>query len=127
MSRKRPEPSGAHAACLASRRMNSNQLRSPAVAFLNPSLTTENVGDLFIAESAKRILVFDPDASFDVDPREPLSAADIDRINGAEAAVILGTNLWHRKLPRRRCWTLTPEVLSRIRVPIIPLGIGTSR
>src|SRR5262245_16065670 len=101
MSEKRAQRSGGRIvlmARIASRRMNTAKPRPATIAFLHPSLTTENGGDLFIAESAKRILVFDPQASFDVDPREPLSTADIDRINHVDAAVILGTNLWHRKL-----------------------------
>ena len=45
-----------------------------AIAFINPSLTTSNVGDLFIADSMKRILRYDPASSCDIDPRRPITA-----------------------------------------------------
>lgn len=99
----------------------------PALAFLNPRLTTDNAGDIFIAEGAKRILAHDPERSIDVDPRRPVSLADLERVNACDAAVILGTSLWLRELRAPGRWTLTVEDLKRIRVPIIPLGVGTSR
>lgn len=97
------------------------------LAFINPSLTTGNVGDLFIAESVKRVLRFDGAASFDIDPRRPLAPADLVRINRADAAVIVGTNLWYRDMPRAGRWQIRLADLKRIRVPIIPLGVGTTR
>ena len=97
------------------------------LAFINPSLTTGNVGDLFIADSVKRILRFDRATSFDVDPRRPLSPVDIERINAADAAIIVGTNLWYRDMPKPGRWQLSFDDLRRIRVPIIPLGMGTTR
>lgn len=97
------------------------------LAFINPRLTTKNVGDLFIEDSAKRILHYDRRGSFDIDPRRPLAPADLERINRSDAAVILGTNLWYRRLPKPSRWQLRLDDLRRIRVPIIPLGIGTTR
>lgn len=97
------------------------------IAFINPSLSTRNVGDLFIEDSVKRILRFDPTASFDIDPRKPIAAADIERINAADAAVIVGTNLWYRDMPKPSRWQFRLEDLKRIRVPIVPLGVGTTR
>lgn len=98
-----------------------------ALAFINPRLTTENVGDLFIEDSVKRILVFDRDRSIDVDPRLPVSAEAIERINRCEVALIVGTNLWYRDLLRPGRWTLTLKELGAIRIPIVPFGVGTSR
>ncbi len=98
-----------------------------ALAFINPSLSTTNVGDLFIEDSVKRILVYDATRSIDVDPRRPLKPIDIDRINSTDAAVIVGTNLWYRRMPKPGRWQLTLADLKRIRVPIIPLGVGTTR
>lgn len=98
-----------------------------SLAFINPRLTTTNVGDLFIEDSAKRLLKFDPAASIDIDPRRPLTRFEIEQINRTEAAVIVGTNLWYRALPRPGRWCLTAEQLKQIRVPIIPLGMGTTR
>ena len=53
------------------------------VAFINPRLSTSNVGDVFIEDGVKRLLCYDPDASFDIDPRQPILSTDIDRINEA--------------------------------------------
>jgi hypothetical protein len=98
-----------------------------ALAFINPSLSTTNVGDLFIEDSVKRILVYDFQRSIDVDPRRPLKPIDIERINATDAAVIVGTNLWYRRMPKPGRWQLTLADLKRVRVPIIPLGVGTTR
>ena len=97
------------------------------LAFINPRLSTRNVGDLFIEDSVKRILVYDRRQSIDVDPRRPLTARDVDRINACDAAVIVGTNLWYRDMLRRGCWRLALNDLKKIRVPIIPFGVGTTR
>ncbi len=98
-----------------------------AIAFINPRLTTTNVGDLFIEDSAKRLLDFDPAESIDVDPRKPLTPLQIEQINRTDAAVIVGTNLWYRSLRRSGRWCFTAAQLKQIRVPIIPLGVGTTR
>lgn len=98
-----------------------------ALAFIDPSLSTQNVGDLFIADSVRRILRFDEAASPRIDPRKPVTPADIDRINQTRAAVIVGTNLWYRQLSRPGRWMFTLEDLRKIRVPIIPFGVGTTR
>lgn len=104
-------------------------MASPKVlAFINPAVSTGNVGDLFIVDSLKRIVACDRDQSFDVDPREPVDDSVIDRINReADAAIICGTNLWYRRMVKRRRWTFSLEQLRRIKVPIIPLGVGTTR
>jgi polysaccharide pyruvyl transferase WcaK-like protein len=97
------------------------------LAFINPRLTTKNVGDIFIEDSVKRILRYDREASFDIDPRQPIQAADLARINTADAAVIVGTNLWYRDMPKPGRWQFRLEQLRQLRVPIIPLGVGTTR
>ncbi len=100
---------------------------SQIIAFLNPKLTTTNVGDYFIEDSVKRILKFDSERSIDIDPRKPIDDASLDRINECDAAVIVGTNLWYRQIYKEGRWMLSKEQLKKIRVPIIPLGIGTTR
>lgn len=98
------------------------------IAFINPAVSTENVGDLFIVDSLKRILVHDRARSFDVDPRKPIAARDIERINAeADAAVICGTNLWYKRMPKAGRWMFSLEDLKAIRAPIVPLGVGTTR
>jgi len=98
-----------------------------AIAFINPRLTTTNVGDLFIEDSVKRLLKFDPAQSIDIDPRKPITRLEIEQINRRDAAVIVGTNLWYRSLCRPGRWCFTAEQLKQIRVPIIPFGVGTTR
>jgi hypothetical protein len=39
----------------------------------------------------------------------------------------VGTNLWYRKLEHPGRWMFTADQLRRISVPIIPLGVGTTR
>lgn len=97
------------------------------VAFINPRLSTSNVGDVFIEDGVKRLLRYDPDASFDIDPRQPILSTDIDRINEADAAVIVGTNLWYRHMAKPGRWQFRISDLKRIRVPIVPIGVGTTR
>ncbi len=97
------------------------------LAFINPALSTQNVGDLFIEDSIRRILDYDREHSVEIDPRKPITAKDIDRINATEAAVILGTNLWYRDMARPGRWMFTAEQLRQVRVPIIPMGMGTTR
>jgi polysaccharide pyruvyl transferase WcaK-like protein len=98
------------------------------IAFINPAVSTENVGDLFIVDSLKRIIVHDRSRSFDVDPRKPIARETIDRINcEADAAVICGTNLWYRRMPRPGRWTFSLADLCGIKVPVIPMGVGTTR
>lgn len=98
------------------------------IAFINPAVSTENVGDLFIVDSLKRILSFDRSNSFDVDPRKPIDGTIIDRINReADAAIICGTNLWYRRMPKVGRWMFSLADLQRIKKPIIPFGVGTTR
>ena len=105
-------------------------MASPArvIAFINPAVSTENVGDLFILDAIKRIVAHDPARSFDVDPRKPVAAETIDRINReADAALICGTNLWYKCMPKPGRWMITLDQLRAIQVPVIPLGVGTTR
>ena len=98
------------------------------IAFINPAVSTENVGDLFIVDSLKRILDYDRARSFDVDPRKPITRKEIERINAeADAAVICGTNLWYRRMPKPGRWMFSLDDLNAIRVPVVPLGVGTTR
>jgi polysaccharide pyruvyl transferase WcaK-like protein len=98
------------------------------IAFINPAVSTENVGDLFIVDSLKRIIRHDRERSFDVDPRKPIPQRDIDRINSeADAAVICGTNLWYKRMPKPGRWMVSLADLNAIKVPIVPLGVGTTR
>lgn len=99
---------------------------SQSVAFINPKVSTKNVGDFFIESSVKRIVSYEPSTSFDIDPRKPITDEDIDKINSCDFAVIVGTNLWYPHIEKQNRWMITPEALKKIKVPFIPLGVGTT-
>ncbi len=97
------------------------------IAFINPAVSTENVGDLFIVDSLKRLLAHDRANSFDIDPRKPISRKDIDRANEADAAVICGTNLWYKRMPKPGRWTFSLADLCAIKVPVSTSASESSR
>lgn len=99
---------------------------SQSVAFINPKISTKNVGDFFIESSVKRIIDYDENTSIDIDPRSPLSSEDIEKINSCDFAVIAGTNLWYPHIAKQNRWMITHEDLKKIKVPFIPLGVGTT-
>jgi len=98
-----------------------------AIAFINPKLSTSNVGDYFIEDSVKRLLAYDKARSIDIDPRRPLNPDDIENINSCDAAVIVGTNLWYRHISKPGRWMISIEELRKINIPLIPLGVGTTQ
>jgi len=100
---------------------------SQAIAFINPKLSTSNVGDYFIEDSVKRLLNYDKEKSIDIDPRKPLNPGDIERINNCDAAVIVGTNLWYRHISKPGRWMISLDELKQIKIPFIPLGVGTTQ
>ena len=100
---------------------------SQAIAFINPRLSTANVGDIFIEDSVKRILDFDPERSVDIDPRKPLNPGDIERINQCDVAVIVGTNLWYQQVRKPNRWLISVDELKQIKIPFVPLGVGTTQ
>lgn len=99
---------------------------SQAIAFINPRVSTSNVGDYFIENSVKRIIDFDPERSVEIDPRKPLKPGDIERINECDAAVIVGTNLWYNQIYKSNRWMISLDELKQIKVPFIPLGVGAT-
>lgn len=99
---------------------------SQAIAFINPRVSTSNVGDFFIEDSVKRIIEHDVERSIDIDPRRPLKPGDIERINQCDAAVIVGTNLWYRQIAKPNRWMITLDELKRIKIPFVPFGVGAT-
>lgn len=97
------------------------------IAFINPRLSTNNVGDHFIEDSVKKILNYDAVDSVDIDPRKPLRPGDIDRINQCDVAVIVGTNLWYAHVAKPGRWMISIEELDQIKIPFVPLGVGTTQ
>jgi polysaccharide pyruvyl transferase WcaK-like protein len=108
-------------------KLEKQEAMARILAFINPRLSSANVGDVFIEDSVKHILTYDRAASFDIDPRKPILPADIERINSAHAAVIVGTNLWYRSVAKPGRWEFSASDLKKIRVPIVPFGVGTTR
>ncbi|MCD6534259.1 MAG: polysaccharide pyruvyl transferase family protein [Deltaproteobacteria bacterium] len=98
-----------------------------AIAFINPKISTKNVGDYFIEDSVKRLLDFDKERSVEIDPRRPLNPGDIEKINTCDAAVIVGTNLWYTHLAKPGRWMIGIDELRKIKIPFIPLGVGTTQ
>jgi polysaccharide pyruvyl transferase WcaK-like protein len=91
------------------------------IALLSPAVGTGNVGDTFIEEAVLRLL--DEDMTFErFSIRRPMSRRDVARINGARCALVTGTNLYQRR------WepALDVPAVSRITVPIVPVGVGGS-
>ena len=94
---------------------------SSNIALLSPAVGTPNVGDSFIETAIRRLLRDDVDFQrFSI--RRPLEQREIDAINECACALICGTNLyqhdWHS--------ALTPAVIERFKVPVIPFGVGSS-
>ncbi len=97
------------------------------IAFINPRLSTANVGDHFIEDSVKKILDYDKEQSIDIDPRKPLNPNDIERINQCDVSVIVGTNLWYAHVAKPGRWMISVEELDQISIPFVPLGVGTTQ
>ena len=91
------------------------------IALLSPAVGTGNVGDHFIEMAIRRMLhqdvVFQP---FSI--RRPLRADEIEAINATSCALLCGTNLYQANWES----ALTPDLISRITVPIVPFGVGSS-
>jgi polysaccharide pyruvyl transferase WcaK-like protein len=91
------------------------------IALLSPAVGTGNVGDHFIDAAIRRLLRDDVVYhSFSI--RRPLVASDIEQINGTSCALICGTNLYQHDWES----ALTTTNLERIKVPVIPFGVGSS-
>jgi hypothetical protein len=91
------------------------------VALLSPAVGTGNVGDHFIERAIVRFLRDDV-TCHRISVRRPLTADDIAVINRCGCAILCGTNLYQRDWES----ALTSEALARVRVPVIPFGVGGS-
>jgi len=99
---------------------------SQSIAFINPRVSTSNVGDYFIEDSIKRIIDYDPEKSVDIDPRKPLTPEDIEKINHCDFAIVVGTNLWYTQIIKENRWMISINDLKTIKIPFIPFGVGTT-
>ena len=101
--------------------MSTEENQVTDVALLSPAVGTGNVGDHLI-ETAIRRLLRDDVVFHRFTIRQPLKKPEIEAINATGFALLCGTNLyqhdWHS--------ALTPDIIARIQVPVIPFGVGSS-
>ncbi len=101
--------------------IESRDSSPPRIALLSPAVGTNNVGDHLIEWAVRRLL--GEDVVYDrFTIRRPLRPDEIEVINTSSCAIICGTNLYQYEWES----ALTPEALARIKVPVIPLGVGGS-
>jgi len=96
------------------------QNRPKSLALFSAAVNGDNSGDALIVDAIQRLLPEHPAAIFPL--LQPLTGEQIEQVNGCGVAIICGTNLYQSAFS---C-ALTPEVIGRIRIPIVPLGIGSS-
>src|ERR1700756_4937618 len=92
----------------------------PHIALLSPAVGSGNVGDYFI-EAAIRRLLHEDVAYQRFSIRRSLTEPEGEAIHATHAAIVCGTNLYQHDW----CSALMPDVLERIRVPVIPFGVGS--
>jgi spore maturation protein CgeB len=90
------------------------------LALFSAAVNGDNSGDALIVDAIQRLL--SPHAAEIFPLLEPLTGGQIEAVNACDIAVICGTNLYQQEFS---C-ALTPGIIEKIRVPILPLGIGTS-
>lgn len=98
----------------------SAQPRTQTLALFSAAVNGDNSGDALIVDSIQRLLAGHQFKTFPL--LEPLSETQLEAVNDCDAAIICGTNLYQHAF----VCALTPAVLERIRIPIIPLGVGSS-
>jgi len=94
--------------------------RLKKLSLFSAAVNGDNSGDALIIDAIQRILSPHPAKIFPL--LEPLTELQIEEINASDLAVIGGTNLYQHDF---HC-ALTRGIIEKIRVPILPLGIGTS-
>jgi hypothetical protein len=91
------------------------------ISLLSPAVGTANIGDHLI-ELAIRRLLGDHLSYQRFSIRQELTTDEIDRINQTCCAILCGTNLYQHEWESE----LTESALQKIRVPVIPFGLGGS-
>jgi len=90
------------------------------IALLSAAIDGDNSGDALIVDAIRRILRGNELAEFPL--LQPLDARQIGAINECDAVIICGTNLYQHVF----ACPLTPDIIAKIRIPIVPLGVGGS-
>ncbi len=91
-----------------------------SIALLSAAVDGDNSGDSLIVGSIQRLLAGAETREFPL--LQTLTGAQLEEINACDAAIICGTNLYQHVF----ACALTPAIIHRIRVPLLPLGIGGS-
>jgi hypothetical protein len=90
----------------------------PELGFARAPDHYHNIGDAFVFDSSLKLLDFDRIETLDI--RAP-SAREIDRYNAEfDFAFLRGSNYLHPLMD----WENAPEVLARLRIPVLAFGIG---
>lgn len=90
------------------------------LALLSAAVNGDNSGDALIEDAVRRLLAGHDMTTYPL--LKTLTPAQIEEVNASDAVIICGTNLYQHVF----ACALTPEVIRRIHVPIIPLGVGGS-
>ncbi|MGP8202024.1 MAG: polysaccharide pyruvyl transferase family protein [Limisphaerales bacterium] len=91
-----------------------------SLALFSAAVNGDNSGDALIVDAIRRLLPEHPATTIPL--LQPLTDEQIEQVNACDIAIICGTNLYQTSFS---C-ALKPEVIDRIRIPIVPLGLGAS-
>ena len=90
------------------------------IALLSAAVNGDNSGDAIIETAVKRLVKASEFKRFPL--TAPLTGNEISEINTCDKLFICGTNLYQHVF----ACNLTQEVVKRIKIPVIPFGIGSS-
>lgn len=90
------------------------------IALLSAAVNGDNAGDAMIEDGVRRIVDAQEFIRFPL--LRPLTPDEIFRINQTDCVIICGTNLYQKVF----ACSLDTSTIKKIKVPIIPIGIGSS-
>ena len=100
---------------LVSGRKNKKKL-----ALFSAAINGDNSGDAIIVDAIRRILTGNEMIEFPL--LQPLNDEQLRQINDCDMGIICGTNLYQHVF----ACALTSEIINQIKIPVLPLGIGSS-
>jgi glycosyltransferase involved in cell wall biosynthesis len=90
------------------------------IALLSAAVNGDNSGDAIIETAVRRLVKAEQFTRFPL--TTPLSEKDLAEINTHDRLLICGTNLYQHVF----ACNITKEVVQKIKIPVIPFGIGSS-
>jgi polysaccharide pyruvyl transferase WcaK-like protein len=90
------------------------------LALFSAAVDGDNSGDAIIVDAIKRILSGNEILEFPL--LKSFGEEELKQINNCDMGIICGTNLYQNVF----ACALTPETLNKLRLPILPLGVGSS-